>query len=264
MMCAGLLALVLTACSEARETAEGKFVPAHAGRLEVATTLPAPGFWVGDRTSDLDGGFEWGIASELASAFGLDLHVVDVPFPDIVNGHLHGADLALAQVSVTKEREDHVDFSDPYFVSQATVVARKGRTLTDLATARDWTWAARRSTTEDEFIDDVIRPDRPAVRTDSEQNAIARVRRGEVDAALMDLPTALILTKDAGDVAAVARFDRDENYAVVLPNGSGNVEAVNKELAAMRTDGTLDDLDDRWLEPEFSTDPGSLPVIQTP
>jgi polar amino acid transport system substrate-binding protein len=258
------LALVVSACSQARDTAEGRFMPRQRGRLEVATTLPAPGFWEGDRARDVDGGFEWGIARDLADAFGLDLHVVDVPFPDIVNGRLHGADLALAQVSVTKEREERVDFSDPYFVSQPTVVAREGRTLTDLATARDWTWAARRSTTEAEFIDDVIRPDQPAVRSESEQDAIASVRRGQVDGALMDLPTALILTKNAPDVAAVARFDRDENYAVVLPNGSGNVEAVNKQLAAMRADGRLDALDDRWLQPAFSTDPGSLPVIQTP
>jgi polar amino acid transport system substrate-binding protein len=259
-----VVALAVSACTETRDTAEGKFVPAHAGRLEVATTLPAPGFWVGDRADDVDGGFEWGIARDLADAFDLELHVVDVPFPDIVDGRLHGADLALSQVSVTPQRDEHVDFSDPYFVSQPTVVARADRTLTDLATAREWTWAARRSTTEAEFVDDVIRPDHPAVRTDSEQDAIARVRRGEVDGALMDLPTALVLTKNAADVAAVARFDRDENYAVVLPNGSDNVEAVNKQLATMRSDGRLDALDDRWLQPAFATDPGSLPVIQTP
>ena len=92
-------------------------------------------------------------------AFDLDLTVVDVPFGDIIAGKLHGADLALAQVSITKAREKAVDFSTPYFTSQPTVVARKGRDLTDLATAREWTWSARESTTEADFIDDVIRPD---------------------------------------------------------------------------------------------------------
>ena len=50
----------------------------------------------------------------------------------------------------------------------------------------------------------------------------------------------------------------------MLPNDSDNVEAVNKQLAAMRADGTIDDLDNTWLEPAFAKDPNDLPVIQTP
>ena len=121
----------------------------------------------------------------------------------------------------------------------------------------------RGSTTEADFVDNVIRPDQPARITSSEQTAIDAVRAGQVDAALMDLPTALVLTNGASDVAAISRFDQTEDYGVVLPNQSGNVEIVNKNLASMRTDGTLDDLYSKWLAPAFSVDPNSLPVVLT-
>ena len=260
------IALVLTfsACAAAKRTAAGDFAPASPGHLTVATDLPAPAFWSGDDPKRVDGGFEWGIAHDLADAFDLDLTVVDVPFGDIIAGKLHGADVALAQVSITKEREKAVDFSTPYFTSQPTVVARKGRDLTDLATAREWTWSARESTTEADFIDDVIRPDDDAQLTRTEQEALDAVRAGRVDAALLDLPTALILTKDSNDLEAISRFDRTEDYGIVLPNESGNVEVVNKQLASMRSDGTIQDLDDTWLEPAFAKSPGDLPVIRTP
>ena len=90
------------------------------------------------------------------------------------------------------------------------------------------------------------------------------MRSGRVDAALLDLPTALILTKDTNDLEAISRFDRTEDYGIVLPNESGNVEVVDKQLASMRSDGTIQDLDDKWLEPAFAKSPGDLPVIRTP
>jgi polar amino acid transport system substrate-binding protein len=261
-----LIALLLSAagCGAATKTAKGEFEPAMAGRLTVATNLPAPGFWQGKDVSHLDGGFEWGIATELAGRSHLALTVIDVPFGDIVSGNLHGADLALSQVGVTKDRAEHVDFSTGYFTSQAAVVARRGRDLTDLLTARGWTWTARQSTTEAAFVTDVIRPDAPLQLAADEEAELAAVRAGEVDGALMDLPTALVLTNGDADLATVSRFDRTEQYGVVLPKSSANTEAVNKDLASMRADGTLDDLDSRWLEPAFGVDPNDLPVIQTP
>ncbi len=258
------IALVLTfsACAAAKKTAAGDFEPASTGHLTVATDLPAPAFWMGDDPKRVDGGFEWGIARHLADTFDLDLRVIDVPFRDIIAGNLHGADIGLAQVSITSGREKAVDFSTPYFTSQPTVVARAGRDLTDLATARGWTWAARESTTEADYIADVIRPDDPPRLTHTEQGALDDVRSGRVDGALLDLPTALILTKGSTDLEAISRFDRTEDYGIVLPNDSNNVEVVNKELAAMRSDNTIQDLDDEWLEPAFAKDPGDLPVIQ--
>jgi polar amino acid transport system substrate-binding protein len=264
-----------SACAQTKQSAEGRFTPTTRGALTVATNLPAAsGFWRqraqpnGVHATDaVDGGLEWGIAKRLASDFGLRLVVLDIPFPDIVAGRLHGADLALAQVTITSERKEAVDFSEPYYTDAPGVIARAGRDLTDLDTAREWTWAARRDTTDATFVEDVIRPDTKVRLTESEQAAIHLVRTGAVDGALMDLPTALDLTKGDQAVETVAKFDRTEDFGVVLPNGSvhsDNAQAVNKSLNAMRADGTLDDLEQRWLAPAFARDPNDLPVIQTP
>jgi CorA-like Mg2+ transporter protein len=63
------------------------------------------GAWVlgRDDAASIHGGLEWGLAEALADQLGLDLTVGEVPVTDIVAGWLHSADIALAQVSATKE-----------------------------------------------------------------------------------------------------------------------------------------------------------------
>ena len=114
-------------------------------------------FWEGDDVSTLAGGFEWGLARALADELGLRVSFRDVPFPDIVTGELHGADVALAQVSITDEREDRVEFSVTYFDSAPAVLApRDADDIHDLATARDRSWVVERATTEEAFVGDVV------------------------------------------------------------------------------------------------------------
>ena len=119
-------ASLAVACSDSSSIAGQDFTPHVAGRLTVATSLPAPGFWDGATVGELHGGFEDGIARALAERFHLRLEVVDVPFERIVTGDLGGADMALAQITVTAQRSDVVEFSDPYYLDDAGAVVRAG------------------------------------------------------------------------------------------------------------------------------------------
>src|SRR4029453_8585833 len=93
-----VVAALLVACvlasgcgDESEGSAGGTFTPATDGVLTVATNLPAPGFWDGDDVDHLTGGFEWGIATDLAKRFDLDVKFVDVPFQQLAAGDLGDA-----------------------------------------------------------------------------------------------------------------------------------------------------------------------------
>jgi polar amino acid transport system substrate-binding protein len=258
--------LVGPGCGEATKIAENTFEPASPGTVVVATSLPSPGFWEGDDVSTLDGGFEWGLARALADELGLRVSFRDVPFPAIVTGELHGADVALAQVSITDEREDRVEFSVTYFDSAPAVLAPSDADdIHDLATARDRSWVVERATTEEAFVGDVIRPDKPVVTVDDEAEAVDAVMAGDADAVLLDLPAALVIAAQVPGLEVDARFDDPERYAVVLPEGSPDINrrAIDKVLRGLLADGTVDDLADRWLQPVFASDPDDIPVIET-
>jgi polar amino acid transport system substrate-binding protein len=254
----------MAACSDSRDIAGQELSPATPGQLTVATSLPAPGFWNGASFDQLTGGFEDGIARALADRFDLRLKVIDVPFERIVAGDLAGADLALAQTTVTAAREGVLEFSTPYYLDDAGAVVDAGEELTDLKTAKERSWAVQRDTVEAELLTDVIRPDTDPVLVDDPVAAVDAVAAGRVDAALVDLSTALVLTKGRTDVTTGGRFETDGEMAIALPRDSANVEVVDAALRALGADRTLRDLRERYLDPAFAKDPSTVPVIRTP
>jgi polar amino acid transport system substrate-binding protein len=262
LLFAGVLA---SGCGDDSEgSAGGTFTPATDGVLTVATNLPAPGFWDGDDIDHLTGGFEWGIATDLAKRFGLEITFVDAPFEQLASGDLGGADIALAQISTTEQRRELMDFSAPYYPSNAGALARDGVELRDLAGAKELQWVVEESTTEQSLLEDAIKPDHDPLVTQNREETLAALAAGKADAALLDLPTALATAHEHPELTVPAQFTTDEQLAVALPKDSDNTEAVSSAIRALETDGTLDDLSDKYLRPLFAEDPDHVRAIVTP
>ncbi len=269
--CSLLLAGIgLVGCGDARELARQTFVSADGERLVVVTDLPAPGFWsdTADTPGDDPVGFEHEIAVLLAERFGLELSIVDAPFTDIVAGRLGDADLAIAQISVTSERAEFVDFSVPYYRTNSAVIGRLGEELTDLKTARELIWVAEAGSTQDNVIADEVRPDAAHLGASSALEAAQLILDGDADVALVDLPTAFAVVRqldpEGASLEVIAAVETQERYAVAVSKGapSDNLAAIDAALRALEADGTLADLIDTWLIPLYGTDPADLPVIR--
>ena len=83
-----------------------------------------------------------------------------------------------------------------------------------------------------------------------------------VDAALIDLSSALIQAHDDDSLGVAAKFVTRREYSVALPKGSVNLEKVDAALRGFQRDGTLRNLADTWLLPLFSTSPDEVPEIE--
>lgn len=261
-----LAALLLgtVGCSDVKRAASGDFTPATPGKLVVATELPAPGFWDGNDPATVHRGFEWALAETIAADLGLDLTVRQVPFTDIVAGRLHGADLALAQVSFTDQRAKVAELTGPYYNSSPAALARRGTEgkLADLATARQQLWAVQKGTTLETYLTDVVRPDQKPLVLPTTDAVVKAVTGGDADVALLDLPTALTVAGTDG-LSVPARFAQDEEIVGVLPPDSDNLQSIDQELDRLLADGTVDKLRKKWLDPVFAVDPTTVPVILT-
>lgn len=259
-----LVAGALTGCGSISASA-GEFTPATPGVLTVATSaVPSPGFWEGT-PSHPTGGFEYELAKELAGRFGLGRVAVKiVHFHRIVRGHLGGADLGIDLLTPTSEREEFLEFSAPYLKSAPTVLVRAGTEVPDLKTAQELRWGAIQSTTFVERIEDEIVPEGELVLYDGQQQVVAALEEGRIEATLLDLPLAVaIANQSGGKLEAVAQLPDKEALAVGLPKGSPNRQAVDSAIHALSADGTIEDLLEEWVGEEAADAETAIPLLHT-
>jgi polar amino acid transport system substrate-binding protein len=243
----------------------GEFTPARPGVLTVATSaVPSPGFWEGTPAHPT-GGFEYELARQLAERFGLgQVQVKIVHFHRIVRGHLGGADLAIDLLTPTSEREEHLEFSTPYLKSAPTVVVPAGTEVPDLKTAQELRWGAIQSTTFVGTIEDQIVPEEEPVLYDGQQEVIAALEKGEIEATLLDLPLAVaIAERSGGKLEAVAQLPEKEALAVALPKESSNRQAVDSAIRALTAEGTIESLLEEWVGEEAADAESAIPLLHT-
>jgi polar amino acid transport system substrate-binding protein len=239
--------LTLAGCGGDRGAAGAKFEPRESGVLTVATAfLPAPGFWEGHPPVS---GFEAGLAKALAKHLGLDrVKVVQVPFTAILAGNFGGADMALSQMTPTKEREKTVDFTTPYLTAPPGVLALRTVDASDVHGLQSLHWVLSTASTLTPIVKDQIRPKGKPVVVEDRAEALGVLRAGRADALLLDLPVALGLARaEPKRFHVLGQLSGGEGLAAVLPKGSPNREIVDSAIRALTADGTIGRLTTRWL-----------------
>lgn len=265
----GALALAAVACAPMADTTAPAAAPSTAcvkeqltlttpGRLTIGTDRPAFEPWFKDGDPGNGHGFESAVAFAVAGELGFDRDEVvweTVKFDTAFAPGEKAFDFNINQVSITPERAKAVDFSDGYYAVRQAVVAVKGTKFanaTTLAELKGATIGVQIGTTSYDAVSRVIEPSsRPKVY--SEQiDAVNGLRNKQVDALVVDLPTAFYVTAAQVDEAAiVGQFSSTsgapEEFGLVLAKGSPLKSCVDKAVAALRNKGELAKLEQLWL-----------------
>jgi polar amino acid transport system substrate-binding protein len=100
--------------------------------LTIKADVPSVGWWDGNTVEDIKSGYEYCMAAEIAYRSGLkSVDLQYVSFDGLVPGQLTGDDLSLDETSITPERAEIVDFSDPYYTSSIGVLTKKRADVTE-------------------------------------------------------------------------------------------------------------------------------------
>lgn len=229
--------------------------------LTVQTTLPSPGWWKGIAPDSIKGGYEYCLAANIAHRAGLDgVKVVNVSFDALVAGQTKDFDIAMAQVSVTPEREKVVSFSAPYFDSNLGVLAPTGSDVTEESLGAQ-TIGVQVGTTSVNWVEDTLKPDGDMKNFQDTTAMVTAVTSGLTDVAIQDTAIMLGFAKNSGGaLEVIGQYESGEQYAAIYPQDTKNSAAMDAAIEAMREDGTLDKLSATWLGPELGGDPASVPV----
>lgn len=202
-------------------------------------------------------GFEAAVAYEIATRLGFEASEVTwvpVPFNTAIAPGDKDFDLYLTQVTASAERAQAVDLSDGYFDQFQTVIANADTPIADVTTVaglKDFKLGAPVGTTSLAYITDTIQPTTEASVYDTLDAAIQALGAGQIDGVLVDLPTAFYATAvqlDNGTiVGTLPAVGEVEHFSVLLDKDSPLTDCVNSALAAMKDDGTLQEITDEWI-----------------
>lgn len=238
--------------------AKGKLATQTAGKLTIATDEPAYEPWFKDDKPAGGEGFESAVAYAVAQQLGYGkANVVwqSVPFNKAFAPGAKTFDFDINQVSISAERKKAVDFSSGYYdVRQAVIALKssKAAKATSIADLKGLKLGAQVGTTSLNYIDDVVKPTQEPAAYAKNDQAKSALQNGQVDAIVVDLPTAFYITAaEVTDAKIVGQFENQgsapEQFGLVLDKGSALTSCVTTAVDALRKDGTLASLEKQWL-----------------
>ncbi|NEE14315.1 amino acid ABC transporter substrate-binding protein [Streptomyces sp. SID7499] len=237
---------------------KGELATRTSGKLTIATDEPAYEPWFKDGEPANGKGFESAVAYAVADRLGYGKDEVawqTVPFNKAFAPGEKTFDFDINQVSVSEERKKAVDFSAGYYDVRQAVVALKGSKAAKAKSVADLKGVklgAQVGTTSLNYIDDVVQPKRAAAVYAKNDQAKSALRNGQVDAVVVDLPTAFYITgAEITDATIVGQFAHQggtpEQFGLVLDKGSALTSCVSRAVDALRGDGTLAKIEQQWL-----------------
>ena len=202
-------------------------------------------------------GWEYDAFNEIAERLNFEvdwqLSSWDTMIEAVRNGQF---EVGMDGITITEERKEQVDFSDPYMVSQQFMLVRDGedRFATAEAFAADEALliGAQAGTTNFYVaVYDVLDGDEanPRIKLFETFGAsVQALKSGDVDMVLMDATSARgYMGASPGSFQTVGDALGTEEFGFIFTPGSDLVEPINLAIAAMREDGTLEALNQKWF-----------------
>ena len=229
------------------------------GTLTIATDQPVFEPWFLDDDPTNESGFEGAVAYAVAERLGFssdEVTWVRVPFNAAIAPGPKDFDFDINEFSITPERAEAVDFSTPYYDVTQAVIALEGNPASgaaSLADLKDVRIGAQVGTTSFAAVESVIAPTTDAAVFNTNDDAKQALSNGQVDAIVVDLPTAFYITAVELDNGLIigqlppAPGVRVEQFGLVLGKGSSLTPCVSAAVDRLRAAGTLDELAQEWL-----------------
>ncbi|HHY93009.1 MAG TPA: basic amino acid ABC transporter substrate-binding protein [Firmicutes bacterium] len=269
------VALLVTGCSskpaaEPQKPAEGE-KPAEQGQaqppagqavLKVGFNAAFPPFESVNNKGEFEG-FDVDLANALGQELGMKVEFVDVAWETIFAGLLSKKyDVIISGVTITDERKQKMNFSDPYFEAGQVIMVRKDydqiKSEADFAGKK---LGVQISTTADEVLTRMLEGKgeyagkkvaiKEIKRYDNYPQAFPDLQNGNLDAVVVDLPVGVpYANKHADKVKLVSEkpFISEYTGIALRKEDTELLNKINAALKKFKDDGTWQKIYDKWFK----------------
>ena len=234
----------------ASETETAELSTVEPGKLIMSTNAAFPPYEMTTDSGEFEG-IDIETAQAIADKLGLELQIDDMDFDAALLAVQQGkADMVMAGVTVTDERQNVMDFTDSYATGIQSIIVKEDSDIASVDDLAGKKIGTQRGTTgylycSDDFGDENV------VAYDNGLTAVQMLNNGQVDCVVIDnAPAKEFIAANPGlkllDTAYV-----EESYAIGV--GQGNTElkdAINTALEELKADGTLQAIVDKYITAE--------------
>jgi ABC-type amino acid transport substrate-binding protein len=218
--------------------------------LSVGSDIPYPPFEQGKPGNYT--GFDIELMEAITEKMGRKAEFQDTSFETIFRDVAQGKfEAVISAATITEEREQAVDFSNPYYLSEQAVLVKEGSDIESLEDLEGKTVAAQQGTTglelaKEELGGSEIRP------YPEGPDAVNALKAGTVEGVVIDAPVAQNAVEKSGGVEIAEKVPTEETYGIAVAQGDTELlDEINKALKEVEQDGTYDKIYEKWfhLEP---------------
>ncbi|MBQ9968360.1 MAG: amino acid ABC transporter substrate-binding protein [Oscillospiraceae bacterium] len=249
LLLAVMLVIGLTACGS-------KSLTANEGKLTMATNAQFPPYeyYEGDAIVGIDAE----IAGAIAEKLGLELVIEDMEFDSIIEAVKSGkADIGMAGMTVTPERQETVDFTATYATGVQVVIVTEDSAITSVddlfAEGANNVVGVQRNTTGDIYTSGDIEDAGLGTidRYSKGADAVQALLTGKVDCVVIDNEPAKAFVAEVEGLKILDTEYVTEDYAGAMSKDNTELyEAVNAALEELIADGTVQSIIDKYISAE--------------
>ncbi len=223
------------------------------GTLIAVSDMMYPPLESMDEKTNKPEGFEVDLMDAVAGKLGLTMEWLpptkfDAIIPMIKQGGK--ADVGVSAFTITDERWKEIDFSDSYLDSnQGLVTLKTASDKTEAAlNAAGKQIAVQSGTTGEAWVKENL-PAATCVTLDDPIQALTGVQASRYDACVADLPVMSYLCNQSyTDLEVALQIPTGEQYGIVVSKDNAQLtKDINKALADLASDGTIDSLEEKWF-----------------
>jgi len=247
----GLMSFLLLACGSSSGSAgSGSSVKTVTpGVLTMATNayFPPYEYYEGDKIVGIDAE----IAQAVADKLGLELKIEDMEFDAIITSIATGkADIGLAGMTVTEERKQNVNFSDSYAKGVQVVIVKEDSDIKSIDDLQGKKIGVQLATTGDIYCCDDFGQEN-VEEYNSGNNAVMALVSGKIDAVVIDNePAKNYVAANEGLKILETEYVTEDYAATLNKENTELLEAVNKAIAELKSEGKLDEIVSKYIKSE--------------
>jgi ABC-type amino acid transport substrate-binding protein len=216
-------------------------------KLTVGSDIPYPPFEQGKAGSYT--GFDVNLMEAIGKEIGREPEFIKSSFETIFRDLAQEKfEAVMSAATITEEREEVVNFSLPYYLSEQAILVAEGSSITGLSDLKGKTVAAEQGTTglalgKEKAEAGELRafPEGPT--------AINALKSGTVEAVIIDAPVAAQALKETSGLEIAEKVPTEETYGIAIAkNNPELLEQINEGLKKTIEDGSYAKVYEKWFE----------------